>query len=64
MAEYKSKPARIREMVRKLWKRPAGSSAMGPYGAGGTGNTGTTSPLGADDAVSYKKKPARKGRPG
>ena len=60
---YKSKPARIKDAVRKMWKRPGGGSGMGPFGSGGTGSTGTTSPLGADPAVPYKKKPPRKGRP-
>jgi hypothetical protein len=63
MAEYKSKPARIADKLRKMIKWPAGSSTLGPFGSGGTDSTGTTSPLGADSAVPYKKKPARKGRP-
>ena len=62
MADYKSKPARIADKLRKMWKAPAGGD-LGPFGAGWTGNTGTTSPLGADSVVPVKKKPPRKGRP-
>jgi hypothetical protein len=59
MAEYKSKPARIADMVRKIWKKPKGGSS-GTF-AGGHG--GTTTTLAVDDTVGYKKKPPRKGRP-
>ncbi len=63
MAEYKSKPARVKEMVRKIWQKPSGGSSLGPFGTAGGGGTGTTSPLGSDPTSSYKKKPPRKGRP-
>ena len=59
---YKSKPARVLDKLRKIWKKPSGGN-LGPFGSGGTGSTGTTSPLGADSAVPKKKKPPRKGRP-
>ena len=62
MADYKSKPARIVDKVRKMWKKPAGGSS-GTFGAAGTGHGSTTSPIGVDDTVAQKKKPPRKGRP-
>jgi len=62
MAEYKSKPARVIDKVRKMWQKPAGGSWI-TFGAGGTGHGSTTSPLGADGTVAQKKKPKRKGRP-
>ena len=59
---YKKPLARIKDKVRAMWKKPAGGN-LGPFGSAGGGSTGTTSPLGADSAVTHKKKPARKGRP-
>ncbi len=55
--------ARVKDKVRKPTIWPKGSDKQGPFGSAGGGSTGTTSPLGADDALPYKKKPARKGRP-
>jgi len=63
MSKYVPKPARIKDKLRKIWKRPSGGTGMGPFGSAGGGSTGTTSPLGADPAVPFKKKPKRKGRP-
>jgi hypothetical protein len=62
MAKYKSKPARIRDKLRKIWKKPPGGGSV-TFGSGGTGHGGTTSPIGSDGEVAYKKKPKRKGRP-
>lgn len=62
MAEYKSKPARIADKIRKMWKKPAGGGWI-TFGAAGTGHGSTTSPIGADGTVPQKKKPKRKGRP-
>jgi hypothetical protein len=62
MAKYKSKPARIADKIRKMWKRPAGGGSV-TFGSGGTGHGSTTSDVGSDGEVAYKKKPKRKGRP-
>ena len=59
---YKKLPARVADKVRKMWQKPAGGSWI-TFGASGTGDGGTTSPLGADGKVAQKKKPGRKGRP-
>lgn len=59
---YKKKPARVPDKARPMWKRPAGSTS-GTFGSGGTGHGGTTSAVGNDGEVPYKKKPKRKGRP-
>ena len=59
MSEYKSKPARIKDKLRKIWKKPSG----GGSGTFPGGHGGTTTTLAVDDTVAYKKKPARKGRP-
>ena len=59
---YKNKPGRVVDKLRKIWKKPAGGSWI-TFGAAGTGDGGTTSPIGADGKVVIKKKPARKGRP-
>ena len=59
---YKPKPPRAKDKVRKQWQNPAASGSE-TFGAAGTGHGSTTSPLGADGTVPYKKKPARKGRP-
>ena len=60
--KFKKPVARIMDKVRKMWQKPPGGN-MGPFGSAGGGNTGTTSPLGADSVVAQKKKPPRKGRP-
>ena len=62
MAKYKSKPARIVDKVRKMWKRPKGGASV-TFGSGGTGHGSTTSDVGSDGEVPFKKKPKRKGRP-
>ena len=59
MADYKKLPARVKDKVRKIWKKPAGGSWI-TFGASGTGHGSTTSPLGADSTVPVKKKPKRK----
>ncbi len=59
---YKKLPARVKDMVRKIWQKPAGGGSI-TFGSGGTGHGSTTSPLGADGEVAFKKKPPRKGRP-
>ena len=59
---YKPKPGRVKDKVRKAWKKISGGD-HGPFGSAGGGSTGTTSPLGADSTVPYKKPPPRKGRP-
>ena len=60
---YKPKPPRVKDKVRKIWKKPPFGGGQTPFGSAGTGGTGTTSPLGADGTVPYKKPPPRKGRP-
>ena len=62
-APFKKKPARVKDKVRPVWKKPSGGTSTGPYGTAGGGSTGTTSPLGSDPTSSYKKKPPRKGKP-
>lgn len=62
MSDYKSKPARIKDKLRKIWKKPAGGGWI-TFGSGGTGHGSTTSNIGSDGTVPVKKKPARKGRP-
>lgn len=63
MAEYKSKPARIVDKVRKMWKRPAGSGTVN-FGTTIGGVTGGTGGLASThSSPTYKKKPPRKGRP-
>ena len=57
---YKKKPARIKDKLRKMWKRPGGGKKIGQFGTAGTG---TISPIGSDGNVPFKKKPPRKGRP-
>ena len=59
---YKSKPARIKDALRKMWRNPAASKSE-TIGSAGTGHGSTTSPIGADGTVPYKPKPPRKGRP-
>ena len=60
---YKPKPGRVKDKLRKMWKKPSGGKKIGPLGSAGGGSTGTTSPLGGDPATAYKPKPPRKGRP-
>jgi len=60
---YKKKPARVKDKLRKMWKRPGGGKKIAPFGSAGTDSTGTTSPLGGDSESPYKPKPPRKGRP-
>jgi hypothetical protein len=62
MSDYKSKPARIKDKVRKMIKWPGGSKT-GTFGSAGTGHGGTTSNIGTDNTKPFKKKPPRKGRP-
>ena len=57
--KFRKPLARIKDAVRSMWKRPAGSGS-GTF-AGGHG--GTASSLAVDDTKAYKKKPTRKGRP-
>lgn len=56
---FKKPVARIKDKVRKMWQKPGGGSWI-TFGAAGTGDGGTTSPIGADGKVSEKKKPKRK----
>ena len=59
MADYKKKPNRVKDAVRKMWKKPSGGDWI-TFGAAGTGDGGTTSPIGADGKVAEKKKPKKK----
>ena len=59
---YKKPAARIKDKLRKIWKKPSGGSWI-TFGSGGTGHGSTTSAVGSDGLVPKKKKPARKGRP-
>ena len=57
---YKSKPARIKDAVRKMWKKPGAPKTgwtVGTLGAGVAAKASQTSD------VPYKPKPPRKGRP-
>ncbi len=55
--DYKPKPARVMDKLRKMWKKPAGGKDKGPYSVGGA-DPSTGSPTGP-----YRQKPPRKGRP-
>ena len=57
--KYRKPSKRIKDMVRRIWKKPSG----GGSGTFPGGHGGTTTTLAVDDTVAYKKKPARKGRP-
>lgn len=54
---YKKKPARVKDAVRKIWRKP-GASQSGEL-SGGHGHTAGSQ----GDTVPYKPKPPRKGRP-
>ena len=55
---YKKPAARIKDMVRKIWKKPKGGGSV-TFGAAGTGHGSTTSNIGSDGLVKFKKKPRR-----
>ncbi len=58
---YKKLPARVKDKVRKMWKKPSSGKAYSDNLAGaGHGSTATGL---NDETVAYKKKPPRKGRP-
>ena len=57
-APFKKKPARLKDKPRKMWKKPAGGSNV-TFGAAGTGHGSTTSNIGSDGLIKFKKKPRR-----
>jgi hypothetical protein len=57
MSKYVPKPARVKDKIRKIWRKPPGASSgtlSGGHGISAQSQVGE---------VPYKKKPKRRGRP-